>query len=105
MVPPLPKALSICGSTAKMSHTHRGRGCAGGRILSPDFHEIIDWMRAAPQIPGMTYITHGDPDASDALRLRIKRGLGWSARVPEHLETESLRQPCLSGCRFRRGRN
>jgi metallo-beta-lactamase family protein len=41
----------------------------------------------------MTYITHGEPDASDALRLRIKHELGWRARVPEHLEKISLEDP------------
>jgi predicted metal-dependent RNase len=39
------------------------------------------------------YITHGEPDASDALRIRIKRELGWSARVPEYLEKVSLQHP------------
>ena len=41
----------------------------------------------------MTYITHGEPDASDALRLRNKRAVGWRARVPEHLEKISLEDP------------
>ncbi|CAH0130636.1 Ribonuclease TTHA0252 [Arthrobacter sp. Bi83] len=58
-----------------------------------DSNEIIEWMRAAPQMPRMTYITHGEPDAADALRVRIKRELGWRARVPEHLETVSLQHP------------
>jgi len=38
----------------------------------------------------MTYITHGEPDAADALRGRIERELGWRCRVPEHLERVSL---------------
>jgi len=41
----------------------------------------------------MTYITHGEPEASDTLRLRIKRELGWNARVPEYLEEVSLDAP------------
>ena len=41
----------------------------------------------------MTHILHGEPEASDALRLRIKRQLGWRARVPEHLEKISLEDP------------
>ncbi len=41
----------------------------------------------------MTYITHGEPDASDALRRRIKRELGWNARVPEYLEAVPLDNP------------
>lgn len=38
----------------------------------------------------MTYVTPGEPEASDALRLRIKHELGSAARVPEHLETVNL---------------
>jgi metallo-beta-lactamase family protein len=58
-----------------------------------DADGIIAWMKAADKEPRMTYITHGEPDASDALRLRIKRELGWRARVPEHLEKISLEDP------------
>jgi metallo-beta-lactamase family protein len=41
----------------------------------------------------MTYITHGEPEGSEALRVRIKRQLGWRARVPEHLDKISLEDP------------
>lgn len=58
-----------------------------------DADGIIGWMRTATRAPRMTYITHGEPDASDALRARIKRELGWSARVPEYLEAVSLDNP------------
>ncbi|MEC5190897.1 MULTISPECIES: MBL fold metallo-hydrolase [unclassified Arthrobacter] len=54
---------------------------------------LMAWMKAAERAPRMTYITHGEPDASDALRLRIKRELGWRTRVPEHLETVSIAEP------------
>lgn len=55
-----------------------------------DANELLDWMRSAPQAPKAVYMTHGEPDAADALRARIKRELGWHARVPEHLEKVSL---------------
>jgi len=58
---------------------------SGGRIL--------DHLEATGRIPGITYVTHGEPDASDALSTRIKRELGWNARVPEYLETVSLDNP------------
>lgn len=58
-----------------------------------DSNEILEWMRAAPQAPRMTYITHGEPEASDALRVRVRRELGWNVRVPEHLEAVSLKHP------------
>ncbi|WP_346958181.1 MBL fold metallo-hydrolase [uncultured Arthrobacter sp.] len=58
-----------------------------------DADGILNWMKAAPQAPPMTYITHGEPDAADALRIRIKRELGWRARVPEHLERIDIGDP------------
>ncbi|GAA4038383.1 MBL fold metallo-hydrolase [Arthrobacter methylotrophus] len=58
-----------------------------------DGEEIIRWMRTAARAPQMTYITHGEPDASEALRRRIKRELGWNARIPEYLEAISLDNP------------
>ncbi|MET1086528.1 MAG: MBL fold metallo-hydrolase [Arthrobacter sp.] len=58
-----------------------------------DSNGLITWMKSAPKAPDMTYITHGEPDASDALRIRIKRELGWKARVPEYLETVALADP------------
>jgi metallo-beta-lactamase family protein len=32
-------------------------------------------------------VVHGEPDAADALRLRIQDELGWPVRVPQHGET------------------
>jgi metallo-beta-lactamase family protein len=58
-----------------------------------DADEIIRWMHTADEAPHMTYITHGEPEASDALRRRIKRELGWNARVPEYLESVPLDKP------------
>ncbi|WP_139003372.1 MBL fold metallo-hydrolase RNA specificity domain-containing protein [Arthrobacter crystallopoietes] len=58
-----------------------------------DSTELLDWMRSAAVPPIMTYITHGEPDASDALRVRIKHELGWPTRVPEYLEDVHLDNP------------
>jgi metallo-beta-lactamase family protein len=58
-----------------------------------DADGLIEWMKAAEREPRMTYITHGEPEASDALRVRIKRELGWRVRVPEYLEGISLEDP------------
>jgi metallo-beta-lactamase family protein len=55
-----------------------------------DADEMLTWMGGATRKPAITYITHGEPDASDALRQRIERELGWHVRVPEYLERVSL---------------
>jgi metallo-beta-lactamase family protein len=55
-----------------------------------DADELLAWLRTAPRAPRGVYIVHGEPDAADALRLRIERELGWVARVPEYLERIEL---------------
>ena len=55
-----------------------------------DAAELLAWMGTSPSTPRAVYITHGEPDAADALRGRVERELGWHARVPEHLERVAL---------------
>lgn len=57
-----------------------------------DADEILRWMAAAPA-PRMTYLTHGEPNAADTLRMRVRHELGREARVPDHLETIHLDRP------------
>ena len=55
-----------------------------------DAAEIVQWLKGFSRPPKQTFITHGEPAAADAMRLRIERELGWSCRVPEYLETVTL---------------
>lgn len=55
-----------------------------------DANELLAWMRALPTPPRLVFVTHGEPEASDALRQRIERELGWPALVPEHRSTHEL---------------
>ena len=55
-----------------------------------DWREILAWLGHFEQAPRRVFITHGEPVASDALRLRIEERLGWECRVPEHGETAVL---------------
>ena len=49
-----------------------------------DSDEILRWLRGFKSPPRMTFVTHGEPVASDALRHRIEEELGWPSEVPEH---------------------
>lgn len=48
-----------------------------------DVDEILDWLRGFDAAPRRTFVTHGEPAASDALRQRIDEELGWVCQVPE----------------------
>lgn len=49
-----------------------------------DADEILRWLRGFKAPPRMTFVTHGEPAASDTLRHRIEEELGWRCMVPEH---------------------
>lgn len=55
-----------------------------------DSDEIMAWLGNFEAPPKMTYVTHGEPTASDALRRRIQGELGWSCSVPELGERATL---------------
>lgn len=55
-----------------------------------DADELISWMRKLSAAPRRTFIVHGDPEASEALRYRVDHDLGWDALVPEYRETVQL---------------
>jgi len=55
-----------------------------------DSDELIRWLRGFKSPPRRTFITHGEPSASDAFRHRIEEELGWDCLVPEHGERVTL---------------
>ena len=48
-----------------------------------DADELLRWLKGFRRSPRMTFIIHGEPVASDALRHRIEEELGWPCTVPE----------------------
>ena len=47
-----------------------------------DSDELLHWLSGFQQPPKRVFIVHGEPEASEALRERVKRELNWSASVP-----------------------
>jgi len=48
-----------------------------------DSEEIIEWLSHFEKPPTQVFIVHGEPEASDALRLKIAEHLGWDCTLPE----------------------
>jgi metallo-beta-lactamase family protein len=46
-----------------------------------DADEILRWLRGFEAAPRMTFVTYGEPAASDALRRRIEAELGWRCTI------------------------
>ncbi len=55
----------------------------GGFSGHADADGLMAWLRGFEQAPRQTFVVHGEPAASDTLRLRIADELGWPVRVPE----------------------
>jgi metallo-beta-lactamase family protein len=55
-----------------------------------DYREILAWLGRFAKPPGKTFIVHGEPEASEALRQRITEQLHWNATVPSYLQQITL---------------
>jgi metallo-beta-lactamase family protein len=61
-----------------------------GFSIHADAGELTRWLATAPTPPEATYVVHGEPQSSDALRDRIDKELGWNAVVPSFAERVRL---------------
>ena len=48
--------------------------------------ELLEWLHTFRNQPGVTYLVHGEPDASSQLRDLMKKDLGWNVQVSQYLE-------------------
>jgi len=48
--------------------------------------EMLEWLRTFKNKPGITYLVHGEPEASSTLRDTIANQLGWTIRVAEWMQ-------------------
>lgn len=55
-----------------------------------DTPELLDWLRTFKSQPSMTYLVHGEPAASEALRDSIAKELKWPVEVAKWMEKVSI---------------
>jgi metallo-beta-lactamase family protein len=58
-----------------------------------DASEILRWLSAVKTPPRTVFLTHGEPEAAEALAARITRERGFATRVPAPDETVELGGP------------
>jgi metallo-beta-lactamase family protein len=54
----------------------------GGFSAHADWKEILHWLEGMPNAPQRTFLTHGEPQAANAMANHIRERLGWQAEVP-----------------------
>jgi len=52
--------------------------------------ELLRWLSGLPAPPRQTYLTHGEPKASAALKAAIESTLRWRVALPQYLQTVDL---------------
>jgi len=58
-----------------------------GMSSHADQPQLLDWLATLTRPPRHVYVTHGEPQAADALRQAIEERFGWPTSVPEYLQT------------------
>jgi metallo-beta-lactamase family protein len=61
-----------------------------GLSAHADYEEILAWLATVPAKPRRVFITHGEPQAADALRVRIRERFGWECAIPKLGEVVEL---------------
>ncbi|MDX1772529.1 metallo-beta-lactamase family protein [Oceanihabitans sediminis] len=51
-----------------------------------DQQDLIDWMAKIKNVPEKIFLIHGEPNALDAFRVKIKDVYNWSATIPKFLD-------------------
>jgi metallo-beta-lactamase family protein len=62
----------------------------GGLSAHADADEILHFLGTLAHPPQSIFLTHGEPDSAEALRVRIQNELGWEVETPVLGETVSL---------------
>jgi metallo-beta-lactamase family protein len=55
---------------------------------------LLEWLGHFERPPCRLFITHGEPQASQALAEQIRRQMGWNVEVPEYRESVALDERC-----------
>lgn len=55
-----------------------------------DYKEIIEWLEYFKKAPKKIFLTHGEIDASEALKEKIEARFGWSVVIPKYRDSFDL---------------
>ena len=61
-----------------------------GLSAHPDWKETLDWLSGIAAPPTRVFLTHGEPDATEAMRQHILERFGWPIHIPTYGESVSL---------------
>ena len=62
----------------------------GGFSAHADWKEVVRWLEGMPAPPRRVFVTHGEPDAAQAMAAHIRDRFGWTVEVPQYGERFEL---------------
>ncbi|PYS87306.1 MAG: MBL fold metallo-hydrolase, partial [Acidobacteria bacterium] len=62
----------------------------GGFSAHADWKEVIRWLEGMPSAPKRVFVTHGEPDAAQAMAGHIRDRFGWTIEVAQYGEKFEL---------------
>ena len=63
----------------------------GGFSAHADYKEVLRWLDGMQTgVPRLTFLTHGEPEAANAMAAHIKQRFLWSVHVPQYGERVEL---------------
>ena len=62
----------------------------GGFSAHADWKEVLRWLQDLPSPPRRVFVTHGEPEAAQAMASRIHERFGWEMKVPQYGEKFEL---------------
>ena len=55
-----------------------------------DQSELIGWCKNIKNVPEEVFLIHGEPEASDVFRVKLRSEFGWNAQIPHLNDTVEL---------------
>lgn len=55
-----------------------------------DQFELLDWVSQLSHMPEQVFLIHGEPNAQEALRVKLETEFGWSVKIPEQNQVVTL---------------
>ena len=62
----------------------------GGFSAHADWKEVLRWLEDMPSPPRRVFVTHGEPDAAEAMAGHLRDRFGWQIEVPQYGEKFEL---------------
>lgn len=61
-----------------------------GLSAHADKNELLDWVSGIKTQPNKVYLIHGEPQALDMMRVKLRDTYGWKAEIPELFQIDEI---------------